>query len=156
MTGDIAPSALVRVAIDQRPCVERMPHTTHLVLDPEQPLAIVDVNDVLKAILVGVALLGNQTPLREPSMGTRELGRGDLDMSAASRYPLWHLRFDKHESGHRPARHTCTARFGICSRQEYVAVKACNALGCARQLFELHIGNAQCQSGPTWAGCVTA
>src|SRR5262249_49943047 len=86
----VAPVALRRVAVDQRPRIERMPHAAHLVLDAEEDAPAFDVDDVLEAILVLVALLADQAALGEPAIGPGEIGEVDLHVVAviARRRPI--------------------------------------------------------------------
>src|SRR5256885_76092 len=72
--------ALGGIAIDQRPRVERMLHAADLVLDGEEVLAVGGIDDVLEAVLVLIALLGDEPALQKPPMGTGEIGDIDLNV----------------------------------------------------------------------------
>ena len=56
----ITDDALRRIAIDQRPQVQRVLHAANFVLDSKQYLAAVRIDDVLESILVLIALLDDQ------------------------------------------------------------------------------------------------
>src|ERR1051326_3470188 len=68
------------IAVHQRPRIERMLHAADLVLDREQRLAAPRIDDVLEAILVLIALLGDEAALQEPPMGTGEIADIDLNV----------------------------------------------------------------------------
>ena len=73
---------LRRVAVDHVAIVQRVGDAADLVLDREQELAGVEADDVLPAILVLIALLGDQPALFELVMRPRELLRIDLQVMA--------------------------------------------------------------------------
>ncbi len=50
---------LRRITVDERARIKRVRHAAHFVLDGEEHLAAVEVDDVLKAILVLIAFLGD-------------------------------------------------------------------------------------------------
>ena len=54
---------LRRVAVDQRPGIERVGHRTNFVFQRIQPLAAVRINDLAEAVLVLVAFLGNKAAI---------------------------------------------------------------------------------------------
>src|SRR5262249_29248409 len=72
--------ALARVAVDEGTEVERAPEAPYLVLDREEPASRVGIDDVLEAVLVPVALLGDEPPLRQPPVRTREVRDVHLDV----------------------------------------------------------------------------
>src|SRR5947207_12608373 len=74
--------ALARVAVDQRPGIERMGDAPDLVLDLEQLLAGRRIDDVVEAILVLVALLGEDLALDQRLVRLGEVGDIDLDVMA--------------------------------------------------------------------------
>src|SRR5450759_1929955 len=73
---------LRRIAVDERPRIERITQAAHLVLDREQQLAAVQVNDVAEAILVFIAFFGNQAACSEEAMRPRKIREINLDVVA--------------------------------------------------------------------------
>ena len=73
---------LLGIAVDQRPGVERVAHAAHLVLDREQHAPRVEIDDVLEAVLVLVALLGDEVALQQAAIGAGEIGQVDGDVVA--------------------------------------------------------------------------
>ena len=63
MAGPVVAVGLRRVAVDQRPAVDRMGLAADLVLDREQHLAGVEIDDVPEAVLVVVGFRGEQAEL---------------------------------------------------------------------------------------------
>src|SRR4051812_46875192 len=59
-----------------------MAHAASLVLDLEQRLVGIDVDDVDEAVLVLVALLGDQPTFHKLLMRSGEVGERDLDVMA--------------------------------------------------------------------------
>src|SRR5437660_346889 len=57
-----------------------MLHAAHLVLDGEQHRARIEIDDVLEAVLMLIALLGNDAELLQPAVGAGEIRDIDLDM----------------------------------------------------------------------------
>src|SRR4029453_17003938 len=70
--------ALRRVAVDERPAIERVGLAGHLVLDGEQGLGGSGRNDVFEAIFVIFDLGGEKAELFRPPIGTREICDVDL------------------------------------------------------------------------------
>src|SRR6187549_3562626 len=66
VAGRIVAIGLRGIAVDERARVKRVRHAAHLVLDREQHLAAVGRDDVLKAVLILVALFGDQAFLEQP------------------------------------------------------------------------------------------
>src|SRR5579872_2595518 len=85
---DVVAVGLSRVAVDERPRVERVRHAAHFVFDREQHLAGVEVDDVLEAVLAAVALLGDQVELCQPVVRPAEILDIDLQMVAVERLQL--------------------------------------------------------------------
>src|SRR5439155_12777242 len=69
----IALLALRRVTVDQRAGIERVSHAADLVLDLKQHLAGVDIDDRLPAVLVGIALLGQEFALQQLAVARGEI-----------------------------------------------------------------------------------
>ncbi len=59
-----------------------MRHAAHLVLDSEQVPAVLEIDDVLEAVLVLVVFLRDQVALEQPAIGPRKIGDVDLDVVA--------------------------------------------------------------------------
>src|SRR5262249_32839137 len=78
VTRPVVAVALRRVAVDERPAIERVGLAAHLVLDSEQDLAGIEIYDVLEAIFVIVDLGGEKAELFQPPIGTREIRDVDL------------------------------------------------------------------------------
>src|SRR5262249_61196161 len=70
--------ALRRVAVNERPAIERVSLAAYLVLYGEQDLARIEIDDVLEAIFVIVDLGGEKAELFEPPIGPREIRDVDL------------------------------------------------------------------------------
>src|SRR2546430_5305690 len=70
--------ALRRVAVDERPAIERMGLAAHLMLHGEQHLARIEIDDVLEAVFVVVNLHGEKTELFQPPIGAGEIGSIDV------------------------------------------------------------------------------
>src|SRR5262249_5066979 len=70
--------AVRRVAVDERPAMERVGLAPPLVLDGEQDLAGIEIDDVLEAIFVIVDLGGEKAELFQPPIRTREICDVDL------------------------------------------------------------------------------
>src|SRR5262249_3258286 len=64
---------LRRIAVHQRPAIERMGLAAHLVLHGEQHFARIEIDHVLEPILVFVHLHGDETERFKPPLGTDEL-----------------------------------------------------------------------------------
>src|SRR5262245_25168869 len=60
--------ALRRVAVDERPAIERVGLAAHLVLYGEQDLARIEIDDVLEAILESVDLGGRKVKVCQPAV----------------------------------------------------------------------------------------
>src|SRR5882762_8280279 len=87
---------LQRVAVDERPRVERVLQASHLVLDLEQRLPRFRIDDSLEAPLVLVGLHGDEATLEQLLVGRREIGDVHLDMVAVvGRDRLARLRVPK-------------------------------------------------------------
>jgi len=69
----ITDDALRRIAIDQRPQKERMLHAANFVLDGKQHLAVVRIDNVLKAVLMLIALLADQALGQKLAMRARKV-----------------------------------------------------------------------------------
>ncbi len=82
MAGGEGRVGLVGVAVDQGPGMERVGHRAHLVLHREQHGAAGRVDDVLEAILIAVAFLGDQPALAESPVRARKVGDVNLDVMA--------------------------------------------------------------------------
>ena len=70
------------------PVEHRMTHAARLVLDLEQRLVGVDIDDIDEAILVLVALLGDQPALHQLLVRAGEVGERDLDVVPVVRRQL--------------------------------------------------------------------
>src|SRR5918994_777231 len=70
--------ALRRVAVDERARVKRVGETAYLVLDREERLVALQVDDVLEAVLIIVALLGDQAALEQPPVRAGKIRDVDL------------------------------------------------------------------------------
>src|SRR5260370_36825402 len=82
VTGRVVRVGLFGVPVHQRAVVERVAGAAHFVLDGEQRLAAGGIDDLLEAILVLVAFLGDEPPLGEAAVQTREIPDVDLDVVA--------------------------------------------------------------------------
>src|ERR1035437_5091598 len=76
---------LRRIAVDERPRIERITQAAHLVLDREQQLAAVEVDDIAKAILVLVAFLDDQSAFDQKAMRAGKIRDVDLDVMVVVR-----------------------------------------------------------------------
>src|SRR5688500_14631356 len=71
LAGDVGDIADGRVAVDQRPRIERMAHAAHLVLDLEQRLRVLRVDDVLEAPFVLAGFHADEAALQQPAVRAR-------------------------------------------------------------------------------------
>src|SRR5262249_39733854 len=78
VAGPVVAVRLRRVAVHQRPAIERMGLAAHLVLQGEQHLARIEIDHVLEPILMLVHLRGDETERFKPPIGTGEIGDVDL------------------------------------------------------------------------------
>ena len=73
---------LVGVAIDQRAGIKRVGHRPHFVLELKQGFAAIDIDNILEAILILIAFLGDQAAFAQAGMRAGEVGEVNLDMMA--------------------------------------------------------------------------
>src|SRR3989442_14306691 len=91
---------LQRVAVDERPRVERVLQASHFVLDLEQRLPRFRIDDSLEAPLVLVGLHGDEATLEQLLVRRREIGDVHLDMlTVVGRDRLSRLRVSKGLAG---------------------------------------------------------
>src|SRR5579875_303439 len=62
-----------------------MAHAAHLMLEADQHLARTRIDDILEAVLVLIALLGNQPALQKPPMRLGKIYQCNLDMRSVIR-----------------------------------------------------------------------
>src|SRR4051812_39045690 len=65
---------LRRIAIHERPSIEWMPQTSHLVLDGEQRLIGVDIDDIPETPFVRVGFARDQLPLDQVAVRAGKIG----------------------------------------------------------------------------------
>ena len=75
ITGHEVPVVHVRVPVDVGPVEHRMPHAAGLVFDLRQRLVAIHIDDIDEAILVLIALFGDQTPLQNFLCGPEKSAR---------------------------------------------------------------------------------
>jgi hypothetical protein len=134
-------------------------HAAHLVLDGEQHPAVVHIDDVLEAILVLVALLGDQAPLQQPAMRAGEVGKIDGDVVAVeSRGGGVRLAEDEMLAGaDRGARKPPALVLGhVAFRAQHLAVEAGDAVERAARHLQLDIRHAEHHAAEALAGAVAA
>src|SRR5438477_11425363 len=73
VAGRVGAVGLGRIAVDQRPHVHRVRGAAHLMLDPEQRLAVAEIDDVAKTVLVLVVFLRNQIALEQLAIGAGKI-----------------------------------------------------------------------------------
>ena len=73
---------LVGVAIDQRAGIKRVGHRPHLVLELEQGFPAIYIDNILEAILILIAFLGDQAAFDQAGMRAGKVGEVNLDMVA--------------------------------------------------------------------------
>src|SRR5712691_5120623 len=72
--ADVAAEVLRRITIHELTTKHRMSHATDFMLNGEQLTAGLRVDDILEAILIVIAFLGDQTMLLQEGVRTREVG----------------------------------------------------------------------------------
>src|SRR5215467_13826523 len=148
--------ALLGIAVDLRARIERMAHAAHLMLDRKQHLAGIEGDDVLKTVLVLIALLGDETPLPEAAIGSGEIGEVDGDvMTIKGRCRLGRLaEIEVLASADRDARKPpLRVLTNARPRLHDLAVETRDPVGRADARLEFHVGHAKLYAPEARARC---
>src|SRR5579872_6612788 len=82
MAGGIGAVGLRRISVDERAQEHRVRGAAHLMLDREEKLAACEIDDVAKAVLIGIVLAEDEVALGERAMGARKIREVDLNVVA--------------------------------------------------------------------------